>query len=249
MADTFEEMYTQNKGKAWSQFKDAAADSQNISDQKEKQQTEDAEAKRLFQERVEKETLKIYDERSAPHPHPKWEIADLYSEGSIHEEAIRRVKEQIAHEQAQKEQSRNVTNNVPQDERPSEKERIAAMPDEEKQKHFKAEIHKAVETAKTAREQARKIFYNDRERLIEEARNNGSQEPEKDVSIAQRKINRDIDQQEHRDIHAVFEKHGWDYDKQSVSFSEEDRNEPQPNHDQTPNSPTQENDRGHDHEQ
>lgn len=97
---------------------------------------------------------------------------------------------------------------------------IETMTDKEKDTHFKAEIHAAIDNAKKARIQASKLFNNPETRndLIDKARENGSQHPEKDIQNLYRHALNDVDKQHHQEVHAVFEKYGFEYDKKDVEF-------------------------------
>lgn len=126
-------------------------------------------------------------------------------------------------------------------------EEIETMSDTDKEKSFKAEIHAAIQSRKTAEYQARKLFSSTREEMISTARENGSETPEQDVKGMYRGTMQNIESQCHRDIHEVFERYGWEYDKQNVSFqatvSEQEID--QAEHTGTEPSPDQD----HDHEQ
>lgn len=102
----------------------------------------------------------------------------------------------------------------------SRKEMIADMSDQEKATHFKADIHKALDESQTARTQARRLFAQERSNLIDAAKNQGSQNPERDVGIAHAKTLQKIDRDEHKKIHAVFEEYGWERGQTQVSFNE-----------------------------
>jgi len=57
--------------------------------------------------------------------------------------------------------------------------------------------------------------------LIEEARERGSENPELDVSRAQREVRRRLESSIHRDIHNIYQEFGWDPKKQHVAFVSE----------------------------
>jgi hypothetical protein len=97
-------------------------------------------------------------------------------------------------------------------------EEIERMSEAEKETHIKAEIHAAKEKEKEAKFQARKLFASQREQLIETARENGSKQPEQEVSNLYKSMLGETEKQFHRDVHEVFQRYGWDYDKQQVEF-------------------------------
>ena len=55
---------------------------------------------------------------------------------------------------------------------------------------------------------------------LEEAEKLGAENPALEVSTAQRKVHQLINADEHKQLHALFQKNGWDYDKQNVQFAE-----------------------------
>lgn len=174
-----------------------------------------------FKMRVGEEAIKVFEERTNQKLTPKTPggVINLSSESLI-EEAKRRIAMQNQQDAEALRQDGNtaieITANISQ----QKKEKLE-MSTEEKN-HFKADLHKAVDTAQKARVQSRKLFYQERDNLIEEAKAAGSQEPEKDVAQAQARIMNDIDRQEHKAVHEVFENYGWERGKRAVEFSEDD---------------------------
>ena len=188
--------------------------------------------KKAYQERVARETVKVFEERSAPHPHPKWAVSDALSEGSIRKEAIRRVNAQLQAER--KEQAMSTQDNDNQTAMADQDigETIKSL-SEAQQKSFKAQMHAIVNEAQQRRFEARKNFAANREKLIAEAEKIGAKNPEHEASLAQRQILKMIDRQEHQQLHALFESHGWSYEKQGVSFVEDPNFKQQNGQDQT----------------
>lgn len=90
-----------------------------------------------------------------------------------------------------------------------------------RESHFKGDLHKAIDAAQTARRQASRSYMQRREELLEQARTMGSETPERDVARVQAAILKEIDRKEHRDVHAVFEKYGWEREKRQVNFDRE----------------------------
>ena len=175
--------------------------------------------------RVAEESLAIWEARVTPAAELGTPFDScLLSGGSILREARQRVR--LRHEGLITAVQRNGEDAVwavakgrrPPSTTPLE-EKGRTMSEIEREKHFKAELHEAIDTAQAARTQARRLFANAREELIAEARANGSENPERDAGRAQAQILKDIDRQEHKDIHAVFEKHGWSREFQEVTFS------------------------------
>ena len=96
---------------------------------------------------------------------------------------------------------------------------VETMSAQERVTHFKGKIHEAIENANKARAQARRLYAQNREELIDKARTDWSDNPERDVALAQREILQAVDKQLHVDIHGVFEEAGWDRDHQDVEFA------------------------------
>jgi len=177
-----------------------------------------AEQAEIHQMRVGEEAVRVFEERAEHLGLVADEVkAELISSPSLLEEARKRViqVEKLEIEDIRK--NGETAAKVISEMAPHEEGHIMS---EEQMKHFKAELHEAVDTAQRARVQASKLFYNERENLIEEAKSAGSQDPAKDVGMSQAEIKRNIDKQEHKDIHAVFEKHGWERSKKVVEFKE-----------------------------
>jgi hypothetical protein len=177
------------------------------------------EQKEIHQMRVGEEAVRIFEERAEHLGLVADEVkADIISSPSLLEEARKRITE------LEKSEIQDIRKNGETAAKVISEMAISHqkghMMSEEEMKHFKAELHEAVDTAQKARTQASKIFYNERENLIEQAKAAGSQEPEKDVGSAQAEIKRNIDKQEHKDIHAVFEKYGWERGKKAVEFKD-----------------------------
>ena len=234
MARKFEEFHDDNKGNLVEAFKDANPDywaklqrsPQDIervreilkfTDQTTEQWKEEQNETRKL--RIAEEAIKIFEERTGQKPTPKSPggVINLASE-SIFEEARKRIekREQGEIETIQQDglKAVNIAANI------SEQKKEKLEMSEEEKTHFKADLHKAVDDAQKARTQSRRLFFQERENLIEEAKLAGSQEPEKDVGIAQAKIMGNIDRQEHKDIHTVFETYGWERGKSAVEFQE-----------------------------
>lgn len=174
-----------------------------------------------FRMRVAEEAVKVFEERTNQKltPQSPGGVINLSSE-SLLEEARKRVISSDRREQEAIEQQGLVAVNIAAN--ISEKKMEELKMSEEEQTHFKADLHKAVDTAQKARTQSRRLFFQERENLIDEAKAAGSQQPEKDVGQAQAKIMADIDRQEHKDIHTVFETYGWERSKRAVEFHEDD---------------------------
>lgn len=182
------------------------------------------------QMRVGEEAIRVFEERTEFKDFISNDVrSEVLSSSSLLEEARKRVGEQEKSEIADIHKNGETAAKF-----------VANMQEEEKgydmseneQKHFKADLHKAVDTAQKARYQATKLFIQEREQLIETAKDQGSETPEKDVSIARRQTMDDVDRQEHKDIHAVFESYGWERGKRAVEFSGVDEsNDPSPEKD------------------
>jgi hypothetical protein len=94
---------------------------------------------------------------------------------------------------------------------------------EEREATLKSEVHHAINEAQTARRQASRTYSETRERLIEQARGVGSKDPERDAARLHAMMLKDIDRQMHREVHAVFEKHGWSRETPNVEFTGAER--------------------------
>ena len=101
---------------------------------------------------------------------------------------------------------------------PPSPQEISQMSDQEKHSHLKAEIHDAIDNSVKARMQVGMTMNRERERMIEEAKQNGSQDPQSDVKTLQKAMYDSVDEKLHKDIHAVFVKYGYDADHKQVSF-------------------------------
>lgn len=244
MSRTYEEFFAEEQGKLkeefdksnpeyWRKLQSNPRGIERV--QQIRKQTEDTidelkqEHRETRQMRIGAEAVKIFEERTARGNGPKSPAgAEPLSSETILTEASQRIADQEAQEVeaiAQNgEEAIRRSAGISEKQTPDNHKEGPRMSGTE-QTHFKAELHKAVDAAQQARTQSRKLFYQERENLIEEARRNGSQEPQKDVSIAQRQILTDIDRQEHKDIHAVFEKYGWERSKRSVAFHEHQETE------------------------
>lgn len=180
-------------------------------------------------EKIAAEVLLIAEERSRERPELRPEHAAHNGEASLTEEAKRRVglrfradmkgvqevtSQMIEELKSAVSEGRSVDMDTKIEEGPAEETM-------EREKHFKARVHEALEKFQTARSQATRTFYNERERLIEEARERGSENPELDVSRAQREVRRRLEASIHRDIHDIYQEFGWDPKKQHVAFVSE----------------------------
>ena len=183
------------------------------------------------QDRIGRMALEVFEERIAVVPGYDTPIhEDRLSQTSILKEARKRVD--LAHEgdlEAVRENSREAIRTLAFNDHPEDTKEGHTMSDQAREHHFKAAIHKAVEDAAEARNQARRLFAKNREVLIEEARTDGSEAPEKDVSIAQAQTMRQIDRQEHKDLHAAFLRYGWSRDAQEVEFHARDEDKAKTN--------------------
>jgi len=118
--------------------------------------------------------------------------------------------------------AQNQDNNI---ERPesvveTESEQEDAKPD----KAFKAQIHQIVDEAQKHRSEASRTFIKNRKELLAEAEQRGAEHPAREVSTAQREVHKIINANEHKQLHALFQENGWDYDKQGVQFIESETN-------------------------
>ncbi|MEM7172431.1 MAG: hypothetical protein AAF530_19845 [Pseudomonadota bacterium] len=95
---------------------------------------------------------------------------------------------------------------------------IAKMTTQEKATHFKAELHKLVDDANEARFQVTKVMNNERERILKEAEENGSEDPTKDVQAFQRSMYKGVQDKLHGDVHQLCVKYGYDTDRKEVAF-------------------------------
>lgn len=100
---------------------------------------------------------------------------------------------------------------------PPQKE-ISSMSEQEKQTHLKAEIHKAIDNSVNARKQVGMTMIRERERMLQEAKENGSSDPKTDVKIVQKAMYDSVDEKLHKDIHAAFSRYGYDADHKQVAF-------------------------------
>lgn len=171
------------------------------------------------QDKIGREAIKVFQERSGnAHELSGPVVSAVLSEGAILEEARNRI---AIREEAELEAIRvNGNRAVEIIADISEDREELNMSEIEKEGHFKADLHKAVDDAQKSRNQARRLFVQERDQLLEEASAIGSEAPEKDVSKAYGQTMRDIDRQEHKDIHAVFEDYGWERGKKTVEFHE-----------------------------
>jgi len=178
------------------------------------------------QDRISNHAIKVWHERSAM----LGEVAEpvgqyIMTDQSILEEARKRADTEHQNDIAVVRRAENgaiqdVADGRHLEGKSSNQEEIKVMTEVEKKTHFKAEIHSAVDNSKQARIQAHKLFNNHetRDELIEKARENGSEHPEQDVQKLYHLALNDVDKQLHKDIHATFEKYGFDYDKKEVEF-------------------------------
>lgn len=176
--------------------------------------------------RIADRVVEVYDEANSPQPSrldARFGGADAVREVSMREEAARRVdQEDAARLEEFDAQTREIVDRA-RIMREDATQADAAAPSEDTSQpfqvqRFKAEIHKVAERAWCARDQAHRMFRDDRERLLNEARRNGAENPSQEVAIAQRKILETIRKQEHSEFHEVFQRHGWDRSSQNVMF-------------------------------
>jgi Zn finger protein HypA/HybF involved in hydrogenase expression len=98
------------------------------------------------------------------------------------------------------------------------KEEIEKMTTQERDTHFKAEAHKVFDDCREARFQVSKTMNTERDRMIEEAKENGSDNPMEDVKSFQARMYKDVDEKLHKDFHALCLKYGYDPEHQQVQF-------------------------------
>ena len=176
------------------------------------------------QERVAKIAVEVWNERTRHYdhlvPHTR---ADLFSENSILSEARRRCDEQHRKDLANIQNNQKVSVQQLADGeqlygQTTSTEEIAKMTDQQKKTHFKAELHKLIDDSSEARFQVSKIMNNERDRMLKEAKESGSQDPYKDVQGFQSRMYRDVQEKLHGDIHALCIKYGYEVDRQQVEF-------------------------------
>ena len=176
--------------------------------------------------RVADKVIEVYEETSSPQP-PRLDAhfggAGAVREVSMREEAARRVdREDAARLEEFDTQTRAIIDKATVQHEHAEQKDGTVQSDANSQslqvQRFKAEIHQVAERAWRARDQAHRIFRNDRERLLEEARKSGAENPAREVATAQRNVIEAIRKQEHSEFHEVFQRHGWDRSQQNVMF-------------------------------
>lgn len=95
--------------------------------------------------------------------------------------------------------------------------------EEYNEENLKNDVHRAINDAQAARRDASRSFGASREKLVEQARAAGSQDPERDAGRIHGMVLRDIDRQMHKSVHAAFEKYGWSRETPSVEFTGAER--------------------------
>lgn len=223
MVKTFEQQEAENRHKSKQAFNEKADIDQDKHIQKAAEQAEREQAKREYQQRIAAEKVKIHEELTKPELtlDPPVKTGQDMNAGYINQLASHRVNEQLADErtrenqpQLQSEGNGNHNNN---DQPPISPD---GMPEEER-KHFKSGIHQIVDDTQNRRREASRTFMQNREGLIEEAQKQGSPDPHRDISTAQREVHKAIDRDEHKRLHELFQSHGWDYEKQGVEFTKQ----------------------------
>ncbi|MEM9421697.1 MAG: hypothetical protein AAF986_04185 [Pseudomonadota bacterium] len=192
------------------------------------------------QERIAEKAVDVWNERVkqldyiAPHA-----AAHLMAETSILEEARQRVSAE--HERNlqrlqdnEREAIEEITDQETASIHPPTKEEIATMSDQQKDTHFKAELHKLIDDANEARFQTSKLANSQRQALLEEAQKNGSQDPQGDVKTVINGMYKSVQDKLHGDVHALCVKYGYDADRKQVEFYADQSNaeldlEPQQN--------------------
>ncbi len=176
------------------------------------------------QDRVAKQAVEVWNERARQYEYLTPRVrAHLIAENSILAEARKRVVEQHDKELAILQENENeaikrIANGDHHQSQSNIEKEIENMTDQEKQTHFKAEIHKLIDDSNKARFQVSKIINNERERMLDEAKENGSEDPIGDVKSVTSSMYKGVQEKLHGDIHAVFLKHGYDPDRQQVEF-------------------------------
>ena len=92
------------------------------------------------------------------------------------------------------------------------------MSEQERATHFKAEVHKLIEDSNEARFQVSKMFNNERVRLLEEAKQNGSEKPLEDVIALRNSMYNAVQDKLHGDFHKLCLDYGYSKDHQQVQF-------------------------------
>lgn len=175
-------------------------------------------------ERIAQMAVEVWKERAQHHDYVAPHVAAyLMAENSVLQEAAKRVDEDHRQDLAALKKNeaeaigRIAEGKHPQDQSFSKKE-IEAMTDQEKQTHFKAEVHKLIDASNEARFQVSKMMNNERERLLEEAKENGSENPQDDLKALQSSMYKAVKDKLHGDFHALCLKYGYSADQQHVAF-------------------------------
>lgn len=176
------------------------------------------------QERVSKMAVEVWGERSRKYFHyPEHIRIQMMMEHSILDEARNRVDRQHdldlkAITKNESEAIERVVNTKSVSYKPDSTKEIAKMSEQEKQTHLKAEMHKLAEDAREARYQVSMLVNSTRETMLEEARNNGAEDPAGQVKAVVSSMYKGVEDKLHGDIHAAFQKYGYDADHQQVQF-------------------------------
>ncbi len=176
------------------------------------------------QNRIGRKAVEVWMERSRQHEYLAPQArAHVLSETSILEEARKRVEQDRAAEieiilENEEDAIWRVASGEHLQGQSFSKKEIEKMTAQEKTVHFKAELHKLVDDSNTARFQVNKIINNERERLIEEAKENGSQDPLADVKSLTGSMYKGVQDKLHGDIHALCLKYGYSADRQQIEF-------------------------------
>lgn len=159
-----------------------------------------------------KEAVKVYNEReksTLEHPRPGW-ASPHHNIAPITEEARRRVlaRNQIRLKRIGEIQKRMQERVAQQVKQKQQNRQSQSTKSHHKTGHLKSDVHLIVARTQNVREKAKTHFNKHRNQWIENAKNRGSQTPEKDVHQKQTQRLTRINQAEHRMIHNTFQKHG-----------------------------------------
>ena len=174
--------------------------------------------------RIASEAAEVWRERTVLAGYlPHHVRAHVLAENSIVKEAERRVEAQYEAERAglfenRETAIRRIADGEHLREQSISEEEIKTMTEQQKATHFKAELHKLVDNANEAKFQVSKIVNNERARMLEEARANGSDNPTEDVKALQSSMYKGVQDKLHGDIHALCVRYGYDADRQQVEF-------------------------------
>jgi ElaB/YqjD/DUF883 family membrane-anchored ribosome-binding protein len=232
MARSYEEFHEQNKGKLKEEFntKSTSAPDAAVADKKQTR----LERENHIQKRIQEKMQQITEERSAPQPTPDFAARPDLNLDSIHREAINRVQSETVEEKKEwtKEMAENTVEPQTQDAQDQDNdieqskaiEEEANQESEKPEKAFKAKIHQIVDESQKRRSEASRTFIKNRKELLVQAEELGADNPAREVATAQREVHKTINENEHKQLHALFQEHGWDYEKQGIQFVESEAN-------------------------